>query len=218
MAKLSELDLLNARVQEHIQQNIFPHLDDEERRLYKDHYQNKIEFSLDTLNPNNHSLINGTEGTNAFALESILAQALFGRAKVMEYERFREAYQMYGYRMDAIPREPPPEFAKLQDAIFGRGDPCQPPAVTTTTTSYATEDLLVSLHAKIEEINESETRQHKELEALFSALAKPYPGLRGLLCGVRHSFRGRDDRCAERKALFSATTEYIEEADTEASS
>lgn len=215
MAQLSELDLLNARVQEHIQQNVFPHLSDEERQLYQEKYQEEVDFSLDNLEPHCHFLTDGLNEVTTTALDCIIAQTLFGRAKMMDYSWFRSAYLKYGYRVDVTPREPPLEVVKLQDSIFGRGYPDKPPAVTTTNTGSSTENLLASLHAKIEEINESETKQHKDLEALFSALAKSYPGLRGVLCGVRHSFRDRDDRCAERKALFSATTEYIEEVGTE---
>lgn len=215
MAHLSELDLLNARVQEHIQQNVFPHLSDEERQLYQEKYQEEVEFSLETLDPDRHFLVDATDEDTVTALDCIIAQTLFGRAKMMDYRWFRWAYRKYGYRVDNTPREPPLEVVKLQDCIFGRSYPDKPAAVTTTNADSSTEDLLASLHAKIEEINDSETKQHKDLEALFSALAKSYPGLRGVLCGVRHCFRDRDDRCAERKALFSATTEYIEEVGTE---
>lgn len=59
-------------------------------------------------------------------------------------------------------------------------------------------------------MNETETKQHEALAEICSELAKSSPELRGILCGVRHSFQGRGDRREERNALLSATKEYIE--------
>ncbi len=216
MAQDSELDILNARMQEHLQQNVLPHLTEEERRTFQKRYLKDTIFTLDCFDPFIHNL-EGNFNASASALVAILAQALFGRAELMKWQWFREAYKDHGGRLDAAPKEPPLEFEELRASIFGETSSYKRPRETTKieTSGHSTDELLQSICAKVEEMNESETRQHKELETLFSALAEPYPGLRGLLCGVRHSFRDRDDRCAERQALISATIEYIEEIEPE---
>ncbi|EGX89575.1 hypothetical protein CCM_07827 [Cordyceps militaris CM01] len=167
---------------------------------------------------------NVTSLSEGSVLDAIIAQALFGRARMMEQKWFQDVHRLHGSCLDSLPKDAPIEFAQSQAAIFGgtgRSEPPPPPTETTPTETTPTEttltetqptqDLLARLQAKIEEINTFETQQHKNLEDLFSALAKSYPGIKGVLCGVRHSFRGRHDRCAEREVLLSATSEYIQE-------
>ncbi|OAA69168.1 hypothetical protein LEL_10044 [Akanthomyces lecanii RCEF 1005] len=216
MALQSELDLLNARIQKHLQQNVLPHLTKEEREIFEERYLEDTHFNLDSFDPGDHALVEAVD-TPASALAAIIAQSLFGRAVLMRWEWFRDAYEEHGGRLDIIPKELPLEFEKLRASIFGETSSYKRPReiIKTKTSSHSTDELLQSICAKVEEMNDSEMRQHKELETLFSALAEPYPGLRGLLCGVRHSFRDRDDRCAERQALISATIEYIEEIEPE---
>ncbi|ATY62703.1 hypothetical protein A9K55_007187 [Cordyceps militaris] len=164
-------------------------------------------------------VFNVTSLSEGSVLDAIIAQALFGRARMMEQKWFQDVHRLHGSCLDSYPKDAPLEFAQSQAAIFGdtgRSEPPPPPTETTPTETTLTEtqptqDLLARLQAKIEEINTFETQQHKNLEDLFSALAKSYPGIKGVLCGVRHSFRGRHDRCAEREVLLSATSEYIQE-------
>lgn len=208
---LSELHLLNLFGYCYIEEDLPSVLSDDEIgdcRLRRWHIA--FPFTMERLYEGKNHLRDDATENSVTVLDAIIAQALFGRKTMMSHPWFRKMYEKHGVRLDNTPRNPPSKFVKLQDALLGRTGKYKPPQETTTTEDRSFEDLVVSFHSLIEEMNDTETKQHGALEDICSELAKSSPELRGILCGVRHSFQGRGDRHEERNALLSATKEYIE--------
>ncbi|XWX00174.1 hypothetical protein V2A60_008194 [Cordyceps javanica] len=210
----SELQLLNGLILEYLEERVLPHLTEAEREEFENGYKEHVKFRVSSESCRLVTSFKEDEWPES-ALDAILAQALCGREQMMKYEWFACMYELHGDRLDMAPRERHPEFAKIEAAIFGKTSRYEPhrEAAKSNLTGRSTHDLLAALGAKIDEINDTETKQHTELEDIFTALAVPYPGVKGVLCGVRNSFCGQSDRCAERTAFLRAISEYIAEAE-----
>lgn len=229
----SRLALLGLQIKDDLRDSLEFYLSPEEHQTYVREYKTRIEFSVTTLSPNNHVLARSPTPQTATVLDAMVTQTIFGRELMMNQDWFREIHSAHAERLDELSQKMPRAMEQMRNEIFFGSSSIFPestptnsdsgsPIFTATTNdtpiltpmrsgtpTNAADDLLQMLKKHAKETADLDDKHERELNDQFEKASAFYPGLSGVLCGVRQSFRNTSDRGAEKTALINATMEYI---------
>lgn len=211
MAPASELDNLNVYLRAYLQQTVVALMTVEEKSTYEINFGGRVHYNLGWFSLLVDAWAQFDHIDNPGIVEAMVGQALVGRAAMMKEHWFQELYKDHGWRLDRVPRRPPPGLKKFRDAILGRTDGYELPRRPANAARTPDEQLAL-LRSKVAEMNDFEKEADKDINELVDGLGASHPGLRGVIWEVRRGFLYNPDRGAERTALMDAITEYMEES------